>query len=149
MMRILQLSMESVNAESGSILLLDEDGEVSHAVLAYAGEIKVLPGDSMRAFVSEGLAGWVIGNRRPALVPSTRDDPRWLQRSWELHDIAVRSAVCVPLVTGGRVLGVLTLVQRQRGGFSPGDLALLCSLAFCVSSTSIRQALHADRLDWQ
>lgn len=147
--RILQLSMESFQAESGSIILLDENGDIGHAALVYAGEIKVLPTDCMRAVVREGLAGWVIGNRQAALVANTRNDPRWLQQAWDVRKKVVRSAVCVPLISGSRVLGVLTLVQRHQAGFSAGDLALLCSLAFCVSSTSIRAALKPDRSAWQ
>jgi len=147
--RILKLSVESFAAESGSIMLLDEMGDVSHAALVYDGEIKVLPTDCMRAVVRKGLAGWVIGNRQAALVANTRADPRWLQQAWDVRKKVVRSAVCVPLMYGSRVLGVLTLVQRQPGGFSSSDLALLCSLAFCVSSTSIRAALGRDRSAWQ
>lgn len=147
MTRILLLSMESVRAESGSIMLLDEQGEISHAALVYAGNIEVLPTDSMRTIAREGLAGWVIENRQAAMVHSTRDDPRWLQQVWDVHKTVVRSAICVPLIYTQRVLGVLTLVQRKRDGFSPGDMALLSALAFCVSSTSIRAALSSA--DWQ
>ncbi len=149
MTRILMLSIESVKAESGSIMLLDENGEISHAALVYAGKIDVLPTDSMRTVAREGLAGWVIENRQAAMVQSTRDDPRWLRQVWEVHKTVARSAVCVPLLYAQRVLGVLTLVQRRQGGFSPGDLALLSALAFCVSSTSIKAALNSDHTGWQ
>ncbi|HSF80534.1 MAG TPA: GAF domain-containing protein [Anaerolineales bacterium] len=149
MRRILQLSMESVKAESGSLILLNECGEISHAVRVYAGKIKALPTDKMHAVVREGLANWVIENRQAALISNTRNDPRWLRQTWDDRPKAVRSAVCVPLIYANRVLGVLTLVKRQTAGFSSSDLALLSALAFCVSSTSIRAAMYPDPSGWQ
>lgn len=143
--RILRLSMESVDAESGSILLLDERGQISHAALAYAGQVQDSSASGMQDLVKHGLAGWVVENRQAALVNSTREDPRWLRRSWDEDNELERSAVCVPLLYMDRVLGVLTLAQREPRGFSARDLGLLVALAFCVSFTSIRAALTVQK----
>jgi len=132
--RILKVSLEIVGAASGSILVIDEDNEVRETALAYAGKFYTFLDSTLEETIHQGLAGWVVENRQPALVPNTREDPRWLRRAWEVGDNASRSAVCVPLIAFGRVVGVLTLVHRQVGGFTQEDLVLLASLAVFVAA---------------
>jgi GAF domain-containing protein len=147
--RVLHLSIESVGAESGSIMLIDECGQIGHAALVYAGKTEAFPTASMHAVVREGLARWVIEHRRAALVSSTREDPRWLRQAWDEQHRVARSAICVPLMCGHSILGVLTLVQRHPSGYSASDLALLSALAFCASSTSLRAAMLPVNAAWQ
>ena len=80
-----------------------------------------------------GLAGWVLENRRPALVENTREDPRWLPRGWEATLDLSRSAICVPLLTHDRVIGVLTLTRLQTNRFTMEDLSLLTSITLALS----------------
>jgi len=69
--RILQLSMESVDAESGSIMLLDEYGQINHVALVYAGREQASSTACMQEIIQHGLAGWVVENRQAALVNSS------------------------------------------------------------------------------
>lgn len=143
--RILQLSMESVDAEGGSIFLLDDRGRISHVTLAYSGQVQDSSTAAMQEMIQHGLAGWVVENRKATLVNSTREDPRWIRRAWDKDNHLERSAVCVPLLYMDRVLGVLTLTQREPRGFTARDLALVVALAFCVSFTSIKAALTVQQ----
>lgn len=137
--RILKLTLESVGASSGSIVVLDEKGEVLDGVLAYDGKVHLQDAQQFADTVERGLAGWVVEHRQAALISSTRDDPRWLQRSWDDdHDGASRSAISVPLVAGDRVVGVLTVVQPEAGQFAEKDLSMLTAIAVCVSFNSGR-----------
>lgn len=126
--RILLLALESVGAVSGCIMVLDDAGTVQEGCLAYAGEVRLLPPTRLAETVEQGLAGWVVRNREAALVPSTREDPRWLRRSWDEDVDTSRSAVGIPLMDKGRVVGVLTLVRHQAQQFTEDDLALLASI---------------------
>ena len=123
--RILQLTLENVGAPNGSILVLDEAGRVIEGALAFGGRVHDHTADQLADTLARGLAGWVVEHREPALVPSTRDDPRWLQRQEEEQARDSRSAVSVPLVARDRVVGALTLVHPQAGRFAADDLALL------------------------
>jgi hypothetical protein len=125
---LLQLTLESLDAASGSVVLLDEHGEVIDGLLAYDGEIRPLPASASTDTVREGLAGWVIEHQQPALVSNTYADPRWLCRSWELSEGLSRSALGVPLVAEDRIVGVLTLVRPEAGQFSEADLHALSSV---------------------
>jgi PAS domain S-box-containing protein len=127
--RILQLTLESVDAPSGSILVLDEDGEPTEGAIAYSGKVRDHSADQLKLFYDHGLAGWVVENRKGALVLNTMEDPRWLRMPEETDPDESRSAISAPLIARDRVAGVLTLVRPQAGQFSEDDLALLFAIA--------------------
>ncbi len=129
--RVLRLALHAVGASSGSLIVLGADATVVEAVLAYGDMFRT--GQGLEETVRHGLAGWVVENRQPALVASTLDDPRWLRRAWEQQDGHRRAAASVPLLAGGRVVGVLTVIQRNGSPFTHDDLVLLMAIASCVS----------------
>ncbi|HEY9089574.1 MAG TPA: GAF domain-containing protein [Anaerolineaceae bacterium] len=131
--RILPMTLESVGASSGSIVVLDDGGKVVDGALAYAGEVRNTGVDQLTDIVKSGLAGWVVENRQAALVTNTADDPRWLPRSWESMSQTQRSALSVPLLTRDRVVGVVTLVYPEAGRFTMEDLALLTAITISIS----------------
>jgi D-sedoheptulose 7-phosphate isomerase len=140
--RILQMTIQSVGAASGSIVVLDDNENVVDGALAYAGQVQSKEKEEFSEIVKHGLAGWVVENRQAALVKSTKDDPRWLPRTWDKDEVATsRSALSVPLMTHDRVVGVVTLVHPQAGRFTMEDLALLTAIAVTVSYSFSRQAV--------
>jgi len=126
---ILQLTLESVGATSGSILVLNESGAVQEGALAYGGRVHDHTAEQLGDTYERGLAGWVVEHRQAALVGNTGDDPRWLRRSVAGGDGDSRSAICVPLLARERVVGVLTVVHSKVGHFGEEDLALLQAIA--------------------
>lgn len=131
--RILGITVEYVGAVGGSIVVLDEGGEVIDGAMTYAGKIQDKTTNRLDETVHHGLAGWVLENRRPALVENTKEDPRWLPRGWEASLDLSRSAICVPLLTQDRVIGVLTLTRMQSNRFTMEDLSLLTSITLALS----------------
>jgi GAF domain-containing protein len=130
---MLPVTLKSVGATSGSIVVLDESGCVVDGALAYAGEVQEQSAEQLNDIVENGLAGWVVENRQPALVANTRDDPRWLRRDWENLNEDSRSALSVPLMTQDRVVGVVTLAHAKPGQFTMEDLALLTAITISIS----------------
>lgn len=144
--RILCITVEYVGAVGGSIVVLDENSAVIDGALAYAGKIQEQTSDRLGETVHHGLAGWVLENRRPALVENTKEDPRWLPRGWEATLDLSRSAICVPLLTQDRVIGVLTLTRMQSNRFTMEDLSLLTSITLALSySFTSKSAIKSDR----
>ncbi len=129
--QLLQLTVSALDATSGSFVLLDENGNVSDGIRTYDG--KTLGGISDPNLIQQGLAGWVIQNRQPALVSSTDHDPRWVKRSGEKNNAQnSRSALSFPVVLGEKLVGVLTLTRAQEKEFTERELKLL--QAFTKSS---------------
>lgn len=127
--RILQLTLEAVGAATGSILVLDERGEVTEGAVAYGGSVHDHTAEQLRDTYEQGLAGWVVENREAVLIEDTQNDPRWLQKPEQQEEEESRSAISVPLVARDRVVGVLTLGRRKPGNFTDEDLALASSIA--------------------
>lgn len=145
--RVLCLTVDYVGAMGGSIVVLDENGEVVDGAMTYAGRVQDETTDKLNETVHHGLAGWVLENRRPALVTNTKEDPRWLPRNWEASLDLTRSAICMPLLTQDRVIGILTLTRLQSNRFTMEDLSLLISvtLALSYSFTSKRVLDRQDQ----
>lgn len=121
--RTLATIVQTADANSGSIILLDEQGKPKEACLAYNGEIWHQNSAHVAHLATKGLAGWALKNRQAAVVPSTLDDPRWLRSVWETDAADSRSALVVPLLTGERTVGVLTLIRSNLRSFDESDLS--------------------------
>ena len=114
-------------AELGSMFLLDGNGIVTHSVLA-RGEVKPTQRRNIVGSVmKEGLVGWVIRHRQPAMIHDTSIDKRWVN----LPDppYTVRSALAIPIVSGSAVLGVLTLQHSEPNHFNTEHAYLIHSSA--------------------
>lgn len=121
--QILQLTVSALDATSGSFVLLDENGNVSDGVRTYDG--KLLGGIADPSLILQGLAGWVIQNRQPALVSNTTSDPRWLKRPDNETIEKNRSVLSFPVVLGEKLVGVLTLTRPEEKKFTEKELQLL------------------------
>lgn len=102
-----------VGAERGGIMLLEPN--TGH--LVYRTTIERHKHDTPGVLErGQGLAGWVLVNRAPAIVPDTTRDQRWQVRS--RHDSVPRAALAVPVMLEREVLGVLLLIHSRVGHFS-------------------------------
>ncbi len=127
--RVLQLTLEAVGAPAGSILVLDEHGEVTEGAIAYGGKVHDHSAEQLRDTYEQGLAGWVVENRQAVLVQDTSKDKRWLQKPDDKTGGAPQSVISVPLLAREHIVGALTLARRKPNGFTDEDLALATAIA--------------------
>jgi len=130
--QVLEVSIHVLGADSGSLVLFDEQGIAREAVLAYEGQVNIYPVEHVIDILQRGLAGWVVQHRQPVLIGNTRNDSRWLRRAWEEKSNS-RSAISAPLMDGEYVFGVLTLVHSKTDQFREDDLVLLGAIAVNAS----------------
>jgi NtrC-family two-component system sensor histidine kinase KinB len=126
--RVLQLTLEHIGGASGSILVLDEAGNVIEGALAYDGQVHDHTAEQLTYTYERGLAGWVVSHREPVLVENTRDDPRWVDRPRDDLNETL-SAISVPLISRDRIVGVLTTSHPVAGQLTEEDLTLLSAIA--------------------
>jgi GAF domain-containing protein/CheY-like chemotaxis protein/two-component sensor histidine kinase len=74
--------------------------------------------------LGEGITGWVAEHGEAVLASDVGEDPRYYAAN-----PATRSELCVPLTTGGKVIGTLNVESSQVDAFSPDDQRLLTTLA--------------------
>lgn len=130
-------------AERGSVFVLDELGAVTYSILARENVTSVERQELVGQVMDIGLAGWVARHREAALVIDTEQDPRW----FPLPNIpyVVRSALVVPIFSGPRKLGILTLTHPEVGHFSQDDLELMQAAADQMALAIRNAQLYDDQ----
>ncbi len=126
--RVLQATVDSAQSKTGSVIVLNEQGEVLYSALMMDNAFQPDPDRRLGGTLQNGLAGWVLANRQPALVADTTRDPRWGRRPDD-DVVGPKSAIAVPLAGRARVVGVLTLVKVPAHSFEADDLTLMTAIA--------------------
>jgi signal transduction histidine kinase len=126
---IMEKSLELLDAEAGSLLLADDEGE------ALTFEVVLSPvGNKLHGVqlaVSGGsIVGTVASTRQPLIVNDAQVDPRWDTSFDENTGFQTHNLICVPMVSRNRLVGVIELVnKRAPARFSKEDTELLGSFA--------------------
>jgi NtrC-family two-component system sensor histidine kinase KinB len=143
--RVVFLSMRTVGAISGSIIVLDDNGKPVESAIITGEQVHDHTTQRLRITLEKGLAGWVVRNRQAVLVSDTSRDDRWLPRQYETEErVGPRSAVSAPLLVHDRLTGVMTLVHHVAGFFTPEHLALVQAIADQAGIAVLNARLYAD-----
>ncbi len=116
---------EVIDADRSTIYLLDDDG--THLVSRVAeGQAS----SEIRLMVGEGLAGWVARSGEKLNIKDAYQDVRF-DAEWDRRTgYRTRTTLCVPMKNRhGRTLGVVQVLNKRAGHFTPEDEALLSALA--------------------
>jgi GAF domain-containing protein len=108
-------------------LLTDDDTELLYTTAAGEGAGGVT---GMRIPASQGIAGWVVQSGQPIAIGDVAGDPRFARGVAEQTGYVPQTILAVPVQTSQRMLGVLSLLDRdaQRPG-AEQDMALLSLFA--------------------
>jgi adenylate cyclase len=128
---------EAMNVEAGSLLFLEND----ELEIAVAFNIKIKSIKKFRLKIGQGIAGYVAARGKSILVNDIEKSPHFYPMVDESSGFQTRSALCVPMVSQGRVIGVIEVLNKINGEFDTNDKDLLQSIA-----TSVCIALENARL---
>ncbi len=142
--RVMSEAIRNVGGEHGSIVVLDDSGEVMDSTIVYGEQFHEDTTQQLQDTVEHGLAGWVVRNRKPALIPDTSQDDRWLQRPKTDDKKAGKSALCVPLLAREKLVGVLTLVHSQANAFGTEHLELMQAIADQAGIAVLNARLYTE-----
>jgi putative methionine-R-sulfoxide reductase with GAF domain len=102
---------EQFAVERCSLMLIDSSGETLK-IAAQSGIDPALAG-RVKVRIGQGIAGWVAHNRRPLFVRVQDEVPAMPRTVKETYNS--ESFICVPLIHGNRLLGVLNLSNKREG----------------------------------
>jgi PAS domain S-box-containing protein len=143
--RLIFAAIQHVGGERASIIVVDDTGTPVDATIVYGTNLHEHTTRQLKETLDRGLAGWVIRNRRAALVPDTSMDERWLRRPDDGTDQSgAKAAVCVPLVARGRMVGALTIVHPVPGTFGNEHLQLAMAIADQASIAVLDARLYSE-----
>ncbi|NJM06528.1 GAF domain-containing protein [Candidatus Gracilibacteria bacterium] len=137
--RVVRLAGQMTECDHATLMLLDTDQQVHRRISLQGGQMIPL---SLVAptILRNGLAGWVMRERRSDLILDTERDTRWLPLPGQPP---MRSALVAPLLHGDAVLGVLTLADPRPSHFSRRSLALMNAVAACAALIIARREERA------
>ena len=81
--------------------------------------------DEMRFPDDYGVAGWVLREQQPVLIPDVSKDERFTRQLDLQQNLDTRSMICVPLKTRKGVMGVLYALNKHHAEFSVKEMRLL------------------------
>ena len=136
--RVLEIAVSVTGAEGGSLMLLNDDKRELHVRVAVGVEPELWP--KIRVPLGQGIAGRVAETGRPLRLRG-KADRQAFQIVRERLDI--ESALSVPLIFEGRVLGVLNLHHTTRpDAFTEASLEFAEQLARLDAQIIARSQEH-------
>ncbi|HSM57793.1 MAG TPA: response regulator [Candidatus Sulfomarinibacteraceae bacterium] len=133
MANIIAQTRAAVGATNGSIVLLDENGRVTHRIRVHAGQSPQFTDRLSSEVMSHGLAGWLARHNRGVVIKNAEEDERWLNRPGD--EGSTGAVIGVPLSRADRVVGVLFLMHPQLGYFTEEHLALLETIGAQITAS--------------
>lgn len=127
---IVRLATNELGAEVGSLMIIEGDNLVVRALYGHIpGEAPIL---GRRQKVGEGISGWVAREGKPLLIKDIEKHEQFRERGGARYK--TKSCIICPIITRGRIRGVLNINNKIDGGnFVDDDLRLLRTLAMTAA----------------
>lgn len=142
---ILDKSKEAVNAQKGSLMLLNKD-TMELEVKVVRGidplqEAKINRGEveTTRIKLGEGIAGKVAATKKPMIVNEVAKDANFKQSDKS----NVNSIICMPLIANDECIGVMNITNKLSGEkFREEDVEFLSTLSGQAAITIYNAQLY-------
>ncbi len=119
---------EVMDVEAGTLLFLEErELEVAVAFNSRLPSVK-----KFRLKLGQGIAGYVAARGEAVIVNDTAASPHFFPAVDEDAGFRTHSALCVPMISQGRVIGVIEALNKVNGCFDANDRDLLQAIAASV-----------------
>lgn len=128
--RFVDAITSQLQADRGTVFLLDESGKELVSITAHLPELK-----EIRVPLSQGVAGYVARTGHTSNIPNgKRSSPIWRAIDQQTG-YTTRSMLTGPLYNSERqLIGVLQILNKQRGTFDQRDEHLFTELAAQMAS---------------
>jgi uroporphyrinogen-III synthase len=141
--RVLDFAVEVVRCDSCFIYVLEENDLVLRSSKNPHPEIL----DRLKLRVGQGITGWVAEHREPvAVFREAFKDPRF-QRFNELPEDRYEAFLSVPLLSRGRLVGVMNLQHREPHVYSTRDIGLLSTIGYLAGAEIEMARLETENSD--
>jgi signal transduction protein with GAF and PtsI domain len=128
--RVLDFAVDVVKCDSCFIYVLEDEDLVLRSSKNPHTELL----DRLKLRVGQGITGWVAEHREPvAVFREAFKDPRFLRFN-ELPEDRYEAFLSVPLLSRGRVVGVMNLQHREPHVYTPRDIRLLSTMGFLAGA---------------
>lgn len=137
-----EIARRYLRAESLLVPIIDFENKEYYYETAIGRNAELIKGQKFPLQV--GMCGWVLSNKKPLLFGQGNPMPFGTHTQWETGK---ESALLVPLVSRGHIIGGLSALGKAGGGsFTESDLSLITLLANQVS-TPVENAKTVQELE--
>ena len=139
--RVVEFAVSLVKCDSCFIYVLEEDELILRASKNPHAEAV----DRLKLRMGQGITGWVAEHRQPVAVATNAvDDPRFRLFN-ELPEDRFESFLSVPVLSRGRVVGVMNLQNRSPYQYGDREIRLLSTIGLLVGAEIEMARLEAER----
>lgn len=144
MNKVLKYTMDMIrtlmNVEAGSLSLVTGD----QLEFAVAFEIDVSQLQKFTLQMGQGISGAVASLGKPIIENNAPVSSYYHPEIDNATGFKTRSVLCVPMISHGKVIGVVEVLNKQDGDFTESDRDLLQSIATSVSIAMENARLYKE-----
>ncbi len=143
--RAVEAATLMMNAEAGSLLLLDEVTGELYFDVAHGEKGEAVRQIRLRR--GQGIAGHVAQTGQPIIVNDVQHDVRFFRHVDKTSGFVTRNMVCVPVTAHGHLLGVLQAINHINGeAFSEDQfdnfVALGHQVGIAIENANLYEEIH-------
>ena len=128
--RVVDFVSTIVQCDSCFVYVLEDDDLVLRASKTPHPDVV----DRLKLRVGQGITGWVAEHRTPVVVGSHAfDDPRFKTFN-ELPEDRYEAFLSVPVLSRGKLVGVINLQHRQPHSHTQREMQLISTIGFLVGA---------------
>ena len=144
---ILNKLVTTINAERGTIYLLDED---TNELWSRALQHPVGPLSEIRLKLGQGIAGYVAQTGETLNIPDAYADPRFSRDFDQVSGFRTRSILTAPMINPQqKIIGVVQLLNKVGGAFTSRDERLLAAMTSQAAISIENARLYQQALEKQ
>jgi adenylate cyclase len=138
---LVEVTTTELSAERGTLFLNDAETNELYSRVAQGNFHR-----EIRLLNNSGIAGHVFTSGEGVIIDDAYADPRFNRTIDEQTGFVTRSILCVPIRTAkGDVIGVAQVLNKQKGGFTKGDLKLLVAMT-TQGTLALQSAQFIERM---
>ena len=124
--KIVHAAREVSDAKEASILMYDPNKGTLYFQAATNLDTQLQRG--LNVPLKGSIAGWIVENHKPVIVDNPQVDKRHFDYVGKITKITCESLLGIPLITKGKVIGVLEVINKREGNFTQDDQDILLAL---------------------
>jgi sigma-B regulation protein RsbU (phosphoserine phosphatase) len=141
--RILEVAKSQVEAERGTLFLVDEKAHEIWSLIAHG-----LEKQEIRLPLGKGIAGHVAQSGEVVLIPDAYADPRFNPEVDKRTGFRTHNILCLPIRNkSGQIIAALQLLNKKQGVFTGDDADFLLTLSAHMALALENARLHQELLE--
>lgn len=144
--QVLRYTMEMIrvtmSVEAGSLYLIEND--LLKVKTSFNIDFKKIFDFTLK--LGQGIAGYVAANGNCTIENDIQASAMFYSGIDKASGFKTKSALCVPMISQGRVIGVIQVLNKINGNFGDDDQQLLQSIASSVSIAVENSRLYNETL---